>query len=65
MPTTLTTYLLGVFEAPFAVVREEAWYRITASRAPTGHLVVAVNGTLILNVSHAYHPRVLAGGGTP
>ncbi|TQN63772.1 hypothetical protein CSHISOI_11645 [Colletotrichum shisoi] len=30
---------------------------------PPSRLVVAVNGTLILNVPHAYHPRVLSGGG--
>ncbi|KAK1493457.1 RhaA is able to hydrolyze alpha-1 [Colletotrichum abscissum] len=59
--TTLTSYLLDVFEVPFTV-KENEWYRIKASMAPTGHLAVSINDTQILNISRSDYPWALSSG---
>ncbi|KAK1980087.1 Six-hairpin glycosidase-like protein [Colletotrichum cereale] len=59
--TTLTTFLLDVFEVPFTV-KEKTWYHITASMAPTGHLAVSINDTQVLNISRSDYPWALAAG---
>ncbi|KAJ3941069.1 uncharacterized protein N0V96_008946 [Colletotrichum fioriniae] len=59
--TTLTSYLLDVFDVPFTV-KENEWYRIKASMAPTGHLAVSINDTQILNISRSDYPWALSSG---
>ncbi|GKT43514.1 uncharacterized protein ColSpa_03695 [Colletotrichum spaethianum] len=59
--TTLTTFLLDVFEVPFRV-QENAWYRVKAIMAPTGHLVVSINDTQVFNISRSNYPWALASG---
>ncbi|KAK1961842.1 hypothetical protein LY78DRAFT_695895 [Colletotrichum sublineola] len=56
--TTLTTFLLDVFEVPFQV-KENTWYRITASMAPTGHLAVSIDDTQVFNISRSDYPWAL------
>ncbi|KAL2879863.1 hypothetical protein SGCOL_004908 [Colletotrichum sp. CLE4] len=59
--TTLTSYLLDVFDVPFTV-KENEWYRIKTSMASTGHLAVSINGTQILNISRSDYPWALSSG---
>ncbi|KAK2012488.1 Six-hairpin glycosidase [Colletotrichum eremochloae] len=56
--TTLTTFLLDVFEVPFQV-KENTWYHITASMAPTGHLAVSIDDTQVFNISRSDYPWAL------
>ncbi|KAK2602177.1 hypothetical protein N8I77_008730 [Diaporthe amygdali] len=53
--TTLTTWVLDVFEVPFAV-QENTWYHITTSLSPSGYLAVFINDTQIFNISRAAYP---------
>ncbi|KAB8275879.1 Six-hairpin glycosidase-like protein [Aspergillus minisclerotigenes] len=53
--TTLTTWVLDVFEVPFAV-RENTWYKVSVSLSPTGYLSVLLNNTQIFNISKAAYP---------
>ncbi|OHX00744.1 rhamnosidase-like protein [Colletotrichum incanum] len=59
--TTLTTFLLDVFEVPFKV-RENTWYHIKAIMAPTGHLAVSINDTQLFNISRSDYPWALTAG---
>ncbi|KAK1995306.1 Six-hairpin glycosidase [Colletotrichum falcatum] len=59
--TTLSTFLLDVFEVPFRV-KEGTWYHVTASMAPTGHLAVSVDGAQVFNISRSDYPWALTGG---
>ncbi|KAK2051848.1 Six-hairpin glycosidase [Colletotrichum caudatum] len=60
--TTLTNFLVDVFEVPFNV-KEKTWYHITASMAPSGHLAVSINDTQVFNISRSDYPWALGGGG--
>lgn len=53
--TTLTTWVLDVFEVPFAV-QENTWYHITTSLSPSGYLAVSIDDTQVFNVSRAAYP---------
>lgn len=53
--TTLTTWVLDVFEVPFAVL-ENKWYHITTSLSPSGYLAVSIDDTQIFNISRAAYP---------
>lgn len=53
--TTLTTWILDVFEVPFAV-KEDTWYHITASLSTSGYLAVSIDDTQIFNVSRTAYP---------
>ncbi|KAE8381304.1 Six-hairpin glycosidase-like protein [Aspergillus bertholletiae] len=53
--TTLTTWVLDVFEVPFAV-REDTWYGVSVSLSPSGYLSVSLNNTQIFNISKAAYP---------
>lgn len=53
--TTLTTWVLDVFEVPFTV-QENTWYHITTSLSPSGYLAVSIDDTQIFNVSRAAYP---------
>ncbi|KAF9871039.1 hypothetical protein CkaCkLH20_11456 [Colletotrichum karsti] len=57
--TTLTSYLLDVFEIPFTV-KEDTWYHISTSMSPNGHLAVLIDDTQVLNVSRSAYPWALA-----
>ncbi|RAQ57905.1 hypothetical protein COH20_004384 [Aspergillus flavus] len=53
--TTLTTWVLDVFEVPFAV-RENTWYKVSVSLSPSGYLSASLNDTQIFNISKAAYP---------
>lgn len=53
--TTLTTWVLDVFEVPFAV-QQNTWYHITTSLSPSGYLAVSIDDTQIFNISRAAYP---------
>ena len=53
--TTLPTWVLDVFEVPFAV-HENTWYHITTSLATSGYLAVSIDDTQIFNISRAAYP---------
>ncbi|OGM51017.1 hypothetical protein ABOM_000071 [Aspergillus bombycis] len=53
--TTLTTWVLDVFEVPFPV-RENTWHRVSVSLSPSGYLSASLNNTLIFNISQAAYP---------
>lgn len=53
--TTLPSWILDVFEVPFAV-REDTWYHITASLSPNGYLAVSIDDTQIFNISRSAYP---------
>ncbi|KAK2038463.1 Six-hairpin glycosidase [Colletotrichum somersetense] len=60
--TTLTNFLVDVFEVPFNV-KENTWYHITASMAPSGHLAVSIDDTQVFNISRSDYPWALSSGG--
>ncbi|KAK1635887.1 Six-hairpin glycosidase-like protein [Colletotrichum phormii] len=60
-PPNTISYLLDVFDVPFTV-KENDWYRIKASMAPTGYLAVSINDTQILNISRSDYPWALSSG---
>ncbi|KAE8369937.1 Six-hairpin glycosidase-like protein [Aspergillus caelatus] len=53
--TTLTTWVLDVFEVPFAV-RENTWYKVSVSLSPSGYLSASLNDRQIFNISKAAYP---------
>ncbi|WDK13202.1 hypothetical protein CGRA01v4_04483 [Colletotrichum graminicola] len=59
--TSLSTFLLDVFKVPFNV-KENTWYHIKASMAPSGHLAVSIDDTQVFNISRSDYPWALTSG---